>query len=108
MRDGEQRPLTPKDGCEECQQLHDSVESARKAKSSLIYGPGTGYRPDKSRSRQYKGVQNQMSNNENAGRLARARLRMHEIQAHEGLKDSSLREFKECWDIEIRKGRDRA
>jgi hypothetical protein len=108
MSDGEQRPLTPKDGCEECQRLHDSVESARQAKSHLMYGAMTGYRSDKSRSKQYKGVRDQMNGNDNAERLARARLRMHEIQTHEGFTDSSCREFKESMDIEIRRGRDRA
>jgi hypothetical protein len=107
MSDGEQRPLTPKDGCEECQQLRDSAESARKAKSHLIYG-ATGYRSDKSPSKQYKVVRDQMNANDNAERLARARLRMHEIQTHEGLTDSSFREFNECVDIEIRRGRNRA
>jgi hypothetical protein len=108
MSDGEQRPLSPKGGCEECQRLHNCVESARLAKSYLINGAMTGYRSDKSRSRQYKEVRDQMNSNDNAERLARARLRMHEIQAHEGFTDSSSREFKECMDIEIRRGRDRA
>jgi hypothetical protein len=61
MSDGEQRPLTPKDGCEECQRLRDSVESARQAKSHLMYGAMPGYRSDQSRSKQYKGVRDQMS-----------------------------------------------
>jgi hypothetical protein len=108
MSDGEQKPLTPKEGCEECRRLHDSVESARKAKSYLTSGSMTGYRPEKSRSRQYKNVQDQMYSADNTERLAHAKLRMHEIQTHEGLTDSSFPEFKRCMDIEIRRGRDRA
>ena len=97
--------LTPKDGCEECQRLRRSAESARQAKSYLTSSQN-GYRREKSPSRQY--VRDQIETADNTERLARSRLRMHEIETHEGFTDSSCREFKECMDIEIRRGKSRA
>jgi hypothetical protein len=47
MSDGEQKPLTPKAGCAECQEFKDRVESARKDKSYTT-SSGSGYRPEKS------------------------------------------------------------
>jgi hypothetical protein len=107
MSDGEQRQLTTKDGCEECQGLNDWLKSARQAKSYMT-SSASGYRPEKSRSRQYKEVLQQMESADNTERLARARLRMHEIEKHEGLTESNSREFSECMSINMRKGRDRA
>jgi hypothetical protein len=107
MSDGEQKPLTPKAGCKECQELNDWVESARQSKSYMT-SSASGYRPEKSRSGQYKNVRDQMESADNTERLARARLRMHEIEKHEGLTDSNLLEFRVCMNIAIRKGRDRA
>jgi len=88
MSDVEQKQLTPKDGCEECRELRDRVESARQSKS-YMHSDSAGYRHGKSPSRQYKQVREQIENNENAERLARARLRLHEMQAHEGVTDAN-------------------
>ncbi|MGO9639219.1 MAG: hypothetical protein ACLPSO_14945, partial [Terracidiphilus sp.] len=85
MTDFDPKPLTPKEGCEECNHLHERVDFARRAKFYLTNGLGTGYRREKSRSRQYKQVREQMNRDENAERLARAELRMHEMVAHEGI-----------------------
>jgi hypothetical protein len=101
----EKNPLTPKEGCEECKNLHSRVASAREAKNYLIHGYGTGYRREKSRSRQYKQVQEQMNENENAERLARANLRVHEMLAHEGVTESNGREYAEYVTIKMRSGR---
>jgi hypothetical protein len=77
--DGESKLLTPKEGCKECEQLRSQVKSAREATQYLTHGYGTGYRPEKSRSRQYKQVREQMDSNENAQRLAQVKLRLHEM-----------------------------
>ena len=108
MTDGNPNSLTPKAGCEECKSLRDRVDSARKVKSNLTNGIGTGYRREKSRSRQYKHVRDQMNSDENAERLARAMLRMHQITGPEGITDSNMFEFRDCMTIEIRGGRNRA
>lgn len=107
MSDGEQRLLTPKEGCEECQELHKWVESARQSKSYMS-SSASGYQPGKSRSRQNKNVRNQTESAENTARLAHAKLRLHEMQAHEGLTDSNFLEFRDCMNIVMRNGRDRA
>ncbi len=107
MSDSEQKPLTPKDGCAECQELRAWVESAHQSKSYMT-SSASGYRPEKSRSAQYKNVRDQTESADNQARLARARLRMHEIERHEGVTESTSREFMECMNIDIRKGRDRA
>jgi hypothetical protein len=107
MSESESKALTPNEGCEECKQLRDRVDSAREAKGRLRYGLGTGYRPEKSRSRQVKQVREQMDVNENAERLAQARLRIHEMRAHEGVTDSNASEFAACLSIDMRGGRDR-
>lgn len=107
MSESESKPLTPKEGCEECKRLLDHVDSAREAKARLVHGLGTGYRPEKSRSKQFKQVREQMDSNENAERLARAKLRIHEIQAHEGFTPSKASEYAECMNICIRGGRNR-
>lgn len=108
MSDSDRKPLTPKQGCEDCVHLRNQVDSARQSKSYLTNGIGTGYRSDKSRSRQYKQVQQEMERNDNAERLARAKLRMHELEAHEGITESNAFEYRDCMTIEIRGGRDRA
>jgi len=108
MKDSGPKLLTPKEGCEECKQRQDQVDSARMAKSYLTNGSGTGYRSEKSRSRQYKQVRDQRNSDENAERLAWARLRRHEMEAHEGITDSNASEYLDCRTIEIRGGRDRA
>jgi hypothetical protein len=108
MSEEEQKPLTPKDGCEECQRLRDWVESARKAKAYLANDSSTGYRSDKSRSTQYKNVRDHMDSNDDSQRLAQATLRMHEIETHEGHIEANSREFIVCMQIKMRDGRDRA
>jgi len=49
-----------------------------------------------------------MNSDENTERLAKAKLRMHEITEHEGVTESNAREYHECMLIEMRGGRDRA
>lgn len=108
MSDGEnKKALTPKAGCEECKQLRSRVDSANAGTRSLIYGPATGYQRGKSRSRQSIRVRKQMSANENAERLAWANLRLHEIEAHEGVTEFNGREYAEYLVIKMRGGRDK-
>ena len=107
MPDIDQKSLTPKEGCEECNHLHDNVDYAKKSNSYLTNGLGTGYRRGKSRSKQPKQVREQMNSNENAERLARAELRMHEMVAHEGVTLSNASEYQRCLNIKTRDGRDR-
>jgi hypothetical protein len=97
MSDGEQRPLTPKDACEECQRLHNCVESARQAKSYLTNGVMTGYRSDKSRSRQYKRVRDQMNSNDNAERLARADCGCMRYRRTRGLQIPAVGSLRSVW-----------
>lgn len=47
-----------------------------------------------------------MESRDNSERLARANLRIHEIQAHEGI-DAHSQEFAEQLSIQIRKGRNK-
>jgi len=108
MSDSDRKPLTPKQGCEDCVHLRSQVDSARQSKSYLTNGIGTGYRSDKSRSKQYKQVRQEMDRNDNAERLANAKLRIHEMEAHEGITESNVSEFLGCMNIKIRGGRDRA
>jgi|ERR1700761_7309737 len=108
MNDGDKKPLTPKEGCEECQRLRAELDRAVQSKSYVIRGPGSLYRHGKSRSRQYKQVQDLMYSSDNAERLAHAELRMHEIEAHEGFTDSNSVEYLTCMQVKIRGGRDRA
>jgi hypothetical protein len=108
MAEMENKPLlTPKEGCEECKRLRGDVDSAFQSKQYTIYGFATGYRQGKSRSRQPKQVRQQMDVNDNAERLARVNLRIHEIQAHEGVTESNGREFAECVRIRMRGGRNK-
>ncbi|MGO9637666.1 MAG: hypothetical protein ACLPSO_06965, partial [Terracidiphilus sp.] len=53
-------------------------------------------------------VREQMNRDENAERLARAELRMHEMVAHEGITASNALEYQGCLNIKLRDGRDRA
>lgn len=108
MSDSVATPLTPKEDCEECKNLRDRADAARRAKSYLTGGYGTGYRPEKPRSRQYKQVREQLNRDENAERLARAQLRLHELEAHEGITDSNVWEYRDCMTIVIRGGRNSA
>lgn len=105
MTDFDPKSLIPKEGCKGCSHLNDRVDSARRARFYLTNGIGTGYRREKSRSRQYKQVREQINSDENAERLARAELRIHEMLAHEGI---NVSEYQDCMNIVIRGGRDRA
>ena len=107
MTHSESKSLTPKEGCEECKQLRSQVDFARGAKLYLTQGYGTGYRREKSRSRQYEHVREQMDRNEDAVRLAQTNLRLHEMQAHEGVTESNGREYVEHMTISLRGGRNR-
>jgi hypothetical protein len=107
MTESENKSFTSKEDCEECRQLRSQEDSAREAKAYLAHGIGTGYRPGKSRSRQPKQVREQMNSNENAVRLAQAKLRLHEINAHEGGGKLHEHEVFKLMQIVIRDGRDR-
>ncbi len=102
MTDSDSKPFTPKEGCEECKQLRGQEDYSIEAKSHLTYGVGTGYRRGKSRSQQFKHVRELMDRNENAERLAQARLRLHEIEAHEGGPELHKQEYLECMTILLR------
>ncbi len=107
MTHSESKSLTPKEGCEKCKQLRSQVDSAREAKAYLIHGVGTGYRREKSRSRQYNYVRELMDSNEDAERLAQSELRLHEIEVHDGVTESNGREYVEHMTILLRGGRNK-
>ena len=111
MSDGEQKPLTPKDGCKECQELHDgegevhaSVQILRDQRERISAREITLLGNTRRSASKWKALTTTYA-------LLAQKLRIHEITcsgAREGIQIQTSPEFRDSMNIVIRNGRDRA